>query len=246
MSEKKDSVFRKALTDAVLARYQSIIDADKEPVVFSEEYLNSIARLTKKTQRKTWRYVNTTAKRILIAVILVILLTMTVFAAVPALREGLIRFFMHDDGIAYHFEFSEEDYERAPKEIETYYAPSWVPPRYKLESETYLPNCGERVYVDEAGNPFGFSQDVIWMAGESYDKNSGIPIVMALSSENTTVETRILHGYEVRVLRSKHDGYPEDEVVLWTDHNYLYKIDAVELTIEDIERIIGSMAAIEP
>ena len=244
MTEKKNAAFKKALTEAVLSRHQSTLEADQEPVEFSETYRESVARLTRKTQRKTWKYVNTAAKRILIAAIVIMLLTMTAFAAIPALREGLIRFFLHDDGVAYSFEFTEEDYERAPREIETYYAPSWVPPQYSLISEKYHSTLGERIYINEAGIPFGYSQNILWQDGEALDYPVGVGSVMTVNSENTIVETQIIQGYEVKILRRQEEGYPEDVIVIWTDHNYFYTINSVNLSDEDIDHIIASMSSV--
>ena len=244
MTEKKKTAFEKALTEAVLSRYQNTISEDQEPVEFSEDYRNAVAKLTKKTQRKTWKYVNTAAKRILIAAIVIMLLTMTAFAAIPALREGLIRFFMHDDGVAYSFEFTEEDYKKAPREIETYYAPSWVPPQYEFSSESFVSSTGERIYYDEAGNVFHYSQHVIWQKGEEYDYPAGVGEVMTINSENTVVDHLVIQGYEVTILRTQEEKWPEGDLVIWTDHNYLYTIETVELSDQEIDQIISSMSPI--
>ena len=244
MTEKKNAAFKKALTEAVLSRHQATLEADKEPVELSEAYRESVARLTRKTQRKTWKYVNTAAKRILIAAIIIMLLTMTAFAAIPALRDGLIKFFMHDDGVAYSFEFTQEDYERAPREIETYYAPSWVPPQYSLTSEKYHSSLGERIYVDEVGNALGYTQNILWLDGAEYDYPIGVGRVITVNSENTKAETNNIQGYEVIILRKQEEGFPEDVVVIWTDHNYFYTISSVDISDEDIDRIIASMSPI--
>ncbi len=245
MTEKQKTAFERALTDAVLSRHQSVLEADREPVEFSEDYRKAVACLTKKTRRKTWKYVNTTAKRILIAAIIVMLLATTAFAAIPALREGLIRFFLHDNGVAYSFEFTEEDYASAPREIETYYAPKWVPPQYTLVDETYLPNVGERVYTDESGNAFVYSQNVLWKADEGYDYPQGVGSIMSYNSENTTLDTQNIQGYEVKVLRTVNEQGFEDITLIWTDHLYYYDVLAVNLASSDIEAIIASIAPIE-
>ena len=244
MTEKKKTAFEKALTEAVLSRYQNTISEDQEPVEFSEDYRNAVAKLTKKTQLKTWKYVNTAAKRILIAAIVIMLLTMTAFAAIPALREGLIRFFMHDDGVAYSFEFTEEDYKKAPREIETYYAPSWVPPQYALASEKYLPDVGDRIYLDETGNIFHYEQHVLWETGEEYDYPPGIGRVMTVSSDYATVETQIVQGYEVYVIQYTLPDGAHDTVFIWTDHLYFYMVSSAGLSDTEIVSIIDSMGVV--
>ncbi|MBQ6160383.1 MAG: hypothetical protein IJK24_05525 [Oscillospiraceae bacterium] len=245
MAENKKTVFEQALTDAVLFRQQSTIEADKEPVEFSEDYRKAVGRLTKKTQRKTWKYVNTAAKRILIAAILIMLLATTAVAAIPALREGLIRFFMRDNGVFYSFSFTEEDYARAPREVEIYYAPSWVPPQYTLFSETYVSLKGERAYMNEDGYLFVFAQHVLWQTEESFDFPSGIGSVLTIDSESMEVETKIMQGYEVRILRKTIEQGIEEETYIWTDHNYFFDIEAVNLSDQEFEAVLSGMVQIE-
>lgn len=245
MTEQKNAEFKKALTQAALSRYQAQMDVDQEPVVFSEAHIVNVKELTNKTQRKTWKYVNSTAKRILIVAIIFMLLTTTAFATIPALRDGLIRFFMRDNGVAYSFVFTQEDYEHAPREIETYYTPTWVPSNYIFVSEKFQTLKGERIYVDGTGNYMVISQYVLWQEEEAYGYPHGIGKVLTVTSENTTVETQIMQGYEVKILRIKEALQPEDDLVMWTDHNYFFMIDAKNIKDEEIDRIIGSMTKIE-
>ena len=249
MSEKKRTTFQQALTDAVLLRYQETIDADKEPVEFSETHQAYVAKLTKKTRRKTWKYVNTTAKRILIAAILILLLTATAFAAVPALREGLLRFFMHDDGVAYKFEFSKEDREKAPKVVETYYAPSYVPDGLTLVQSGATDIDLEFIYLDEeTGYVFAYTQNVLWAVDGFLDDPPNPGAGLNVSSENTTLEIRIVDGYEVKILRETIYSLPDqpvDYTIVWTDHEYFYEIIATNLSNEELERVITSMQPIE-
>ena len=50
MAEKNKTAFRKALTDAALARYEKTLREDTAPVVFSDAYREEIARLEEKLQ----------------------------------------------------------------------------------------------------------------------------------------------------------------------------------------------------
>ncbi len=244
---KKASAFQRALTDAALSRYSETLRQDEAPVQLSEQYTAEIEKLTKKTRRKTWKYVNTTAKRVLIAAILLFLLA-SVCAAVPAIREGLLRFFLHDNGTAFTFEFSQEEIDRAPKEIEQYYAPSYIPPEYTFDYEVYNPNLLWQFYKrNDNADTLRYSQRVLWdTTPEDYTEEGAVKNV-GISSTNATVKTEILQGYEVRLIYM----YPEhsdqvEMVFLWTDHEYLYMIDSFYLELSEIDKIIGSMTPVDP
>lgn len=246
MADQKKTAFEKALTDAVLARYQKTIAEDSEPVELSDSYKKSIEGLTRKTERKTWKYVNKTWKRILIAAILIVLLATTVVAAVPALREGLIRFITHDNGVAFTFEFTQEDLDRAPKEIETYYAPSYVPDGFMLVDQSILSVSSQYFYMNDTGNVFDYMQSVLWQYEIDPTDLSTVSSRFTVNSERTSIETVILQGYEVQIITMTTPQQTEDCVVLWTDHQYLYEIGAPSLEIDEIDRIIASMTIVDP
>lgn len=249
MTDKKKTAFEKALTDAVLARYQKTIAEDSEPVVLSDSYKQAIEGLTRKTERKTWKYVNKTWKRILIAAILLFLLAGTAVAAVPALREGLIRFFTHDNGVAFTFEFTQEDLDRAPKEIETYYAPSYVPDGFVLVDHSFASDSLDYLYFDAAGDTYYYSQSVLWQYDIDPNNPDGILSQHTVNSENVIVEDVVLQGYQVKIIHmllpdlGEHE---EETVALWTDHQYFYEVGAPNLKIDEIDTIITSMTIITP
>ena len=242
MTKKIQSAFEQALMDAALSRYQRILDSDTSTVQLSDAYQDYIARLMNKSSRKTWKCVNTAF------LTLAVLLAATAFAAIPALREGLIRFFVHDDGVALTFAFSQEDLERAPKEIERYYAPAYIPNQYELVSEKYLPFVEHRIYSDESGNVFDFSQYTLQQFEAEPDSPGSVSTHFSVSSKNVVAETVILRGYKVKIIRFQIDApnNTEDIEILWTDHEYFYAIGCPAISIEEIDRIIGSMAPVEP
>ena len=243
MAKRKLSAFEQALTDAALARYQEALAQDTEPVEFSQAHQEAVAALTRKTQRRTWRMVNTTAKRILLAAILAVLLATTVVAAVPALREGLIRFFTHDDGIKYTFEFTPEDVARAPKEIETYYAPGYIPPQFALEGENAIEKSITRWYYNQDGDVLTYDQMVLWEYEGELDETD-ITVHLGISSDGVPTETRIIDGYEVKVAHLSNPNGVESLVVYWTDHEYFYMIGYPAADIQEIEKMILSMAPV--
>ena len=67
---------------------------------------------------------------------------------------------------------------------------------------------------------------------------------MTINSENTIVDRLVVQGYEVTILRTQEEKWPEGDLVIWTDHNYLYMIETVELSDQEIDQIISSMSPI--
>lgn len=244
MAEKNKTAFRKALTDAALARYEKTLREDTAPVVFSDAYREEIARLTQKTERKTWRYVNAAWKRVLIAVILAFLLAATAVAAVPALREGLIRFFTHDDGVAFSFEFSQEDLDRAPKEIETRYAPTYVPEGCTLYISNFMARSNLIIYKDLSGEDIAFYQNVLW---EYVERDDNGRYGLTINSEDVVSrETRLINGYEICMMLNRYpDGF-EDYTLIWTDQSYFYSLFVPKLSDEEIVKIITGISPVEP
>ena len=246
MAKQPSAAFRSALTAAALSRYEALLGADPEPVSFSDEYRKAVARLTKQTERRTWKYVNTAWKRVLIAVILMVLLAATAVAAIPALREGLIRFFTHDNGAAFSFEFTQEDLARAPKEIEQYYAPSYVPYEYELISKEYRPTNEQRLYIDKNGNMLSFTQSVLWQTSDNICTPADVAEHFGVTSENVTVEPVAMQGYDIMLIHIIHSTGAKSLEALWTDHEYFYAIGAWKIEVEEIDQIIGSLTPVEP
>ena len=146
------------------------------------------------------------------------------------------------------FAFSQEDLERAPKEIERNYAPAYIPNQYELVSEKYLPFVEHRIYSDESGNVFDFSQYTLQQFEAEPDSPGSVSTHFSVSSKNVVAETVILRGYKVKIIRFQIDApnNTEDIEILWTDHEYFYAIGCPAISIEEIDRIIGSMAPVEP
>ena len=153
---------------------------------------------------------------------------------------------MHDDGIAFTFEFSQEDLDRAPKEIQTYYAPTYIPSQFSLVDEVILQEEAHRYYMDDAGNVLDYSQSVLWQYEPVLFEPDGVASRMGVSSEDVTTETEILQGYEVKIIHIQTPNNTEDIEILWTDHDYFYSIGIPAISTDEIDRIIGSMAPVEP
>lgn len=150
------------------------------------------------------------------------------------------------DDIVYSFEFTQEDIDRAPKEIAQYSAPSYIPPQFTMVDEAYVPTQQNRVYLDEAGNVLMFLQCVLWQYETDPNDPAGVARVVGVNAENATVEDVVLQGYEVKIFRIPTPIGTEDMVVVWTDHEYFYSLTLPSVANKEIDRIIGSMTPVEP
>ena len=225
MAEKHATAFEKALTQAVLSRYRTQLDADTEPVQLSDEYRAAIAALTKKTERKSWKFVNTTFKRLLIAAIIVALLAATAFAVVPIFREKPVEYTMRSDGIVYSFDFSQEDLDRAPKSIETRYKPTYIPDGFTLSMDNVYPTSSDFDYVDNSGRLISFSQNVLWETEPAGTYPPGVVSVFGIDAEYLDeIEDTVIAGYEVKLLHYTLDTGEKELSAIWTDHEYFFMV----------------------
>lgn len=245
MAEKR-TAFQNALLDAVELRYEEKLAQDAAPVEFSAEHKAFVEKLTKKSSRRSWRLVNTTAKRILLAAIIALLLIATVCAAVPAIRKNLIRYQTRSDGGGLNFEFSKIDLEKAPKEIQTYYAPSYIPKGYELVEEISSQKIYMKIYLNKMGYVTDYSQHILWEFNLPDDASAGDISVFGISADYSSMEILNIDGYEVRVYHYKQSDTPEEMLAVWTDYQYLYTFGCPELSNKELEKVIQSMQVVKP
>lgn len=243
MAEKHATAFEKALTQAVLSRYQTQLDADTEPVQLSDEYRAAIAALTKKTERKSWKFVNTTFKRLLIAAIIVALLAATAFAVVPIFREKPVEYTMRSDGIKYSFTFSQEDYDRAPKEIETRYEPSYMPEGYSLHVKNNDLASSDIHFISNSRSLISFCQHILWQPDPDYVDSPDTISVYGINSEGAEIETVVINGYEVKLLHYTLDTGEKTLSAVWTNHEYFFDLS---LDFDDADIAARIIESIQP
>ena len=168
---------------------------------------------------------NTAAKRLLIAAIIAALLTGTVLA-VPALREGLIKFFVHDNGSMYFFTVDRNVIQNAPEEIETVYTLGYVPEEYEVVLQTANFGFASINYMNE-------NCDIIWLDQELVTGDPRNTLGGLSDSERSTLEHIELNGYKV-VRISHEDGEIE---FLWTDNEYFFNLFCSNVSPDEAEKI---------
>lgn len=210
--EKTRSIFENALLDKALRSFDYVPAAEEIAHEFSPEFERKSENLIKKSGSNVWHCVNTTAKRLLIAAIIAALLTGTVLA-VPALREGLIGMFVHDNGSMYYFSVDRSMIENAPTEIETAYSLTYISEGYKLVNTVACEGFVALDYMDENDGWISFTQELVTQ--DPRNKLGGMA-----DSERSELEHVELNGY--KVIQIIHE---EGEVeFLWTDNEYFFSL----------------------
>lgn len=215
----KQQAFKQALLDAALEEFRDIPAEKDIDLEFSAEFEEMGRRLLEKPQRKPVRTLGRGLRRAILIAAIIAALAITAMA-VPAIREGLIKFFSHNAGTHYEFSFDPEQAATAPDTIEKEYAPSYIPEGYSEVTYIVTDEVIIHDWATESGEYLSFQQEVIPL-------DSGGPHPNA---ENVTVETILINGYEVFLVHSYHYMYH------WTDNEYFYQL-TLSPSIPEEERI---------
>ena len=238
---KQLSTYEKSLLDVAMEEYADIPAEQDIDITFSQTFERKMTQLVHNEKRKTWHYVNTTAKKIILVALLSLLLLMSVAAAVPAIREGIIKFFTHNDGVAFTFEFAEDDVAKAPKEIETIYAPAYIPTGFSATIEDRSPNSFTRIYENESGQVIAYRQLIIWEKPAEFTVLENAQAVLGVDSEDATTQSMVVDGYEVMLITTQNN---RATIYLWTDYDYFYVIDSDLMDTNEIIKMILSVQSI--
>ena len=223
--EKTRPAFENAILDSVLRDFDDVPPSESIGHEFSPEFELKAQKLIKKSGSNAWHCVNTAAKRLLIAAIIAALLTGTVLA-VPALREGLIKFFVHDNGSMYFFTVDRDMIQNAPEEIETVYTLGYVPEEYEVVLRMANLGFASINYMNE-------NSDIIWLDQELVTGDPRNTLGGMSDSERSTLEHIELNGYEV-VRITHEDGEIE---FLWTDNEYFFNLFCSNVSPDEAEKI---------
>lgn len=229
MDTTKQQIFKQALLDAALEEFKDIPDEQDIDLEFSESFEAwGHSKLCPSGDPPVRRFRKGLRRALLIAAILAALTTTVL--AVPAIREGLIKFFQQNAGTHYEFSFDPEQAATAPKTIEKEYAPTYIPEGYREDSHIVTEDVIMHVWTAETGEYLSFRQETIPQDSEGPHPNA----------ENVTIETVLINGYEVFLVHSSYYMYH------WTDNEYFYQL-ILSPSIPEEERIqvLNSISLIE-
>lgn len=235
MTTNKRSPFDEALLDAVLEDFTDIPESeDGIDLEFSPQFLERADGLVRKTKRRTWRYVNTAVKRILLAAVIAILLASTAMA-IPAVREAILGFFVVDKGPEFKFTFDPEQLANAPTQLETVYLPTYLPEGYQKVEDFWSITRG---WVSVAWEDGIHEWDWIMYSQECLPKDFDPTAALSLNADDAENETLILGDYEV--FHVHHIG--AHHTYNWTNGEYFFMLTFPEfMTQEEMQKIFFSI-----
>lgn len=227
MSKTEWTQFEQALLEANLEEFADVPAEDSIDLTLSEEFELEGLELVEKARRgKVPRFGKTLRRALLIAAIIAALATAAM--AIPAVREGIIRFFTHDVGTHHVIEFDPEQAATAPKYIEKVFVPTFVPAEFRLKEGSV--NFARVIYLWEHNtNPD-------WYV---FYEQQPLPLYPngGPDSEHTTSRYIIWDNYKVFCV--------EDDIWRyygWTDNSYYYELICyADISEDEIYRIFESI-----
>lgn len=233
----RQSIFEKALLDVTLEEYAEIPEEQTLSISFSPEFDQRIAQITRRISANGNFRTKTVSRRFLLVAVIVIFALLATAAMIPSIREGLIKFFTKDTGVAYTFHFQAEDVATAPKVIESYHSPSYLPEGFVVESDNKGVNLFSLIYKNTCGDTIIYIQTILWEEGKPITGDS-IPTTLVVDSEGAEKRFIVVSGYEVMAIEAVDK---ENSTYLWTDHQYLYIITSVpSADINEVVKMINS------
>ena len=226
------SPFQRALVDSVLGEYSQIPDEETDESVFSEPFRSWVAKLIRKTQCRTWYYVNTTFKKVILIAIIISLLVVTalaiseVFAPEEKAPEIIVNKYEERYGIA----MNPDEVEGAPEQIEVYYVPTFFPEGYYLVECTPTPISSSVSWKNAKGDGLFYCQMVI----HQDPANDGW---LGIDSEGVEMTDIVIGECPMKLFQGG-----ELQIITWTDGSYFYILDAEPtVSVETMEKMILSM-----
>ena len=202
--------FERALLDATLEEFADIPAREADiPLTFSDRYRRRTEKLMRKTNSGTWHYVNTGWKRAILVAALVALLTLTAMAF-PAVRRAVANLFVDDVGTHYEFTIDPEEAAAAPHQIETAYAPTYIPEGYAFETKLASPAFALYLWKFSNEQNITFTQLSMQVA-----LNSG----GGINSEGAVMQPYSIDGFEVCRIEMESSLF-----YVWTKDGYYFEL----------------------
>ena len=228
------TILRRALVESVLEEHKDIPAEAEIEYTFSSAFQQRIEKLIRRSNTRAWYCINSPLKKAIIIAILIGLLTITA-AAVPAIREALIDFFVveREPGV-YGITFDPEQAATAPHQIETFYGPTDIPEGYYIIIDDRAISGLCMVWMDDAGNMIYYDQCFI-------PQNALYSNWMGVNAEGTTRESKIVEEYLVEIFFME-----ESYTIYWTDNHYVYSVTLSNtIPFEVFENLLASMTVLE-
>ena len=198
-------VLKEAFQEIDKWEYENLHLEALEEVIPSPAYIKRMERLMKWQKRSCWKYVNTVGKRIAMIAV-VIALAFGLSMSVSAVREPVVKFFVHIYERFVEFFYDDDVVTKAPVTIETVYTLGYVPEGYELESCS-IEDLGTRmIWTNDADEQIVFSQRTL-------DGNN------LLDYENADYEIVYIENMEIALANKNGARY-----CFWNCEEYRYSL----------------------
>ena len=227
--ENKLSPLQQALLDSVLAEYAHVPEETQIDYTFSQKFEKWAKKFIAETDRLTKHRLSKTVKLIIIVAAIIALLAACA-VAIPAIREGLVDFFLTEKVDHYGVTFNPDQAAYAPDEIEKYIVPSYIPEGYSMIADDRSPAGVIQAWTNEQGRIITYNQCFI-------PKDATQDNWMGISSEGISRSSAVTYGYKVEIVKDA-----DMSTMVWTDNQYLYFVSAPnELPFSEFEKMLSSM-----
>ena len=186
-------VLKEAFQEIDKWEYENLHLEALEEVIPSPAYIKRMERLMKWQKRSCWKYVNTVGKRIAMIAV-VIALTFGLSMSVSAVREPVVKFFVHIYERFVEFFYDDDVVTKAPDTIETVYTLGYVPEGYELESCEIGKTMVVFIWTNGAGEQVVFSQGLL---GE----------YSFMDNENSAYELLYVNDMSVAYIEKQDDSF---------------------------------------
>lgn len=227
--ENKLSPLQQALLDSVLADYAHVPEETQIEYTFSQKFEKWAKKLIAETDRLTKHRLSKTVKLIIIVAAIIALLAACA-VAIPAIREGLVDFFLAEKIDHYGITFDPQQAANAPDEIEEYIVPSYIPEGFDLFLDDKSVAAVVVVWTNDQEELISYNQRII---NKETDDDNWIGI----SSEGVARRSVVVNGYKVEIVEDAGVS-----TMIWTDNRYFYFLEIPNsLPFSEFEKMLSSM-----
>lgn len=221
MAITKDE-FKQAFREVMSAEFSHIpTDENSIDYTFSDKFERKMQKLIKAQKKSSWKFTNTTKKRVAILIAILIALLATA-CSVKQIREPVVTFFTetYDSFVEYFFEGDTVD------EITYEYQLTYVPEGFEQTEVLQSPDSFTTYYKNAEGDLIDFTQMITAQNALSID------------NENCEKMTFEVNGEKIEVFKWKTTWY-----AMWIEESYLltltcqgnFNIDMIQTMIASVE-----------
>lgn len=214
-----------ALNTVYSQRSEELLNSKECEWIYTENYnfQYKLHKLINRQKHSYWRFTNTTAKRIAVAIATLIIL-LSSGMTVPALREPVVDFIIKTYQEFSSYFISGNVPNNAPETIEKVSCPTYIPEGFYETNKIADSVSNLTVWENGNGENFTLTQNLLTVSSN-------------INTENTTVDEIIIGEFEVTTFENN-----GRRLYLWNNEVYSFVLDtSSHLNTSEAEKIILSI-----